>query len=139
MSNLRTALLPGEQIVEQMVCSRAKFLGLSVGGTLFFTTQRIIFETNALNQAISNKVDAIGYNEISEYSFADNLAAFVLLIPIPGISVDKCIHIKRGNELIRYQPQNVKRAMYILEKVIPNVKRSKYSFMEALGCLLNYQ
>lgn len=139
MSSLRTALLPGEQIVEQMVCSRAKFLGLSVGGTLFFTTQRIIFETNALNQAISNKVDTIGYNEISEYSFADNLAAFVLLIPIPGISVDKCIHIKRGNELIRYQPQNVKRAMYILEKVIPNVKRSKYSFMEALGCLLNYQ
>ena len=139
MSSLRTALLPGEQIVEQMVCSRAKFLGLSVGGTLFFTTQRIIFETNALNQAISDKVDAIGYNEISEYSFADNLAAFVLLIPIPGISVDKCIHITRGNELIRYQPQNVKRAMYILEKVIPNVKRSKYSFMEALGCLLNYQ
>lgn len=139
MSDLRTALLPGEQIVEQMVCSRAKFLGLSVGGTLFFTTQRIIFETNALNQAISNKVDTIGYNEISEYSFADNLAAFVLLIPIPGISVDKCIHIKRGNELIRYQPQNVKRAMYILEKVIPNVKKNKYSFTKALGCLLNYQ
>lgn len=139
MSDLRTALLPGEQIVEQMVCSRAKFLGLSVGGTLFFTTQRIIFETNALNQAISNKVDTIGYNEISEYSFADNLAAFVLLIPIPGISVDKCIHIKRGNELIRYQPQNVKRAMYILEKVISNVKKNKYSFTKALGCLLNYQ
>lgn len=139
MSDLRTALLPGEQIVEQMVCSRAKFLGLSVGGTLFFTTQRIIFETNALNQAISNKVDTIGYNEISEYSFADNLAAFVLLIPIPGISADKCIHIKRGNELIRYQPQNVKRAMYILEKVIPNVKKNKYSFTKALGCLLNYQ
>ena len=138
MSNLRTALLSGEQIVEQMLCSRAKSLGFSVGGTLFFTTQRIIFETNTLNQAISNKSDTIIYNEISEYSLADNLALFVLLIPIPGITMNKCIHIKTGNELIRYQPQDINKMMSILEQVIPNAKRNKCSFTQALGYLLNY-
>jgi|GEM_PF-5483648 len=139
MSNIRTALLPGEQVVEQMVCSRAKFLGMSVGGRLFFTNQRIIFETNAMNQVISNKVDIIGYNEITEYSLADNLVLFVCPIPIPGITTNKCIHIKRRNELIRYQPQNVNRVMSILEQVIPNVKMNKYSFMKSLGCLFNYK
>ena len=53
--------------------------------------------------------------------------------------MNKCIHIKTGNELIRYQPQDVNKMMSILEQVIPNAKRNKCSFTQALGYLLNYE
>lgn len=128
---LKTPLLEGESLIESQGCSRAIKGGISagIGGTLFFTNQRIIFETNKLHTKIKDITDIIDVNTVTKFCKADNIG-LGMAIAIAGVNKDKNVIISTNTDGYNYTPQDPDRVIEILSQICPNAtlgEKSSYS------------
>lgn len=106
--DIRTTLLDGEQIIDSQTCNRAISgiaLGSSIGGTLFITNLRVIFETAKLQTKIKNITDIISLSDIIEVKKGDNVG-IGNMIPIGGLNKDKAVIVQTSDTAYVFVPQD---------------------------------
>lgn len=114
---IRTPLLKGEQIIDSQSCNRAisgAALGGSIGGTLFITNQRVIFETAKLQTKIKNITDIIILSDIVEVKKGDNVG-IGNLIPVGGLNKDKAVIVQAADNTYVFVPQDPDKC---IEKIV---------------------
>lgn len=115
--DIRTPLLEGEQVIDSQGCNRAisgVALGGSIGGTLFITNQRVIFETAKLQTKIKNVTDIITLSDIVEVKKGDNVG-IGNLIPIGGLNKDKAVIVQTADTTYVFVPQDPDKC---IEKIV---------------------
>lgn len=124
---MRTALLPGEEIVDSQ-CAACSRMGMSAafGGTIFFTNMRIIFETNKVNSKLKEIVEIVNNSDVLEYCKADRVGIGEI-IPLPGITKDKNVVIKTADSGYNYAPQDPAKMLEVLKSTCPHAAFGKKS------------
>ena len=94
-SSLKTQLEVGEEIIFKAPASRFVKTGNTLGGTLFITNKRVIYEAGNINLTSKQRdlTDIMKLEEIIGYSFADNVGMFNM-VAVPGLNKDKAIRIQ---------------------------------------------
>lgn len=94
-TGLEIPLEQGEQIVSDMAASRYVPGGVNIGGHLWVTNYRIIFQASKINLTAKQRElkDNIYLTDVTAYSVADNVG-LGNMITIPGVNKDKCVLIK---------------------------------------------
>ncbi len=119
---MRTPLLNGEQILDSQGCNRALKGGVfgSIGGTIFFTNMRIIFETNKMNSKIKNVTDVINAEDIVSYAYADNG-----VVPMGGVTKDKNIILTTKTQGYNFTPQYTEKMVEHIKQICPQVVQAE--------------
>ncbi len=125
--SMRTPLLPGETIVDSQSGACAKGgMSAGLGGTIFFTTQRVVFETNKMNSMIKEVIEIVNNTDIVEFCKADSVG-LGNMVAIPGLTKDKSVVIKTEETGYSYTPQDPDRMIQTLINTCPHAKQGEKS------------
>ncbi len=131
--SMRTALLPGETIIDSQGGAYAVGgMSAGLGGTIFFTNQRVVFETNKMNSMIKEVIEIVNNADIVEFCKADSVG-LGNMVAIPGLTKDKSVVIKTANKGYSYTPQDPERMIQTLINTCPHAKQGeKSSYMNTV-------
>lgn len=120
--DMRTPLLQGEEIIDSQTGACAKVgLPAALGGTIFFTNRRIVFETNKVSSKIKEIVEIVNVSDVLEFCRIDKLG-IGSLIPVPGLTKDKSVVIRTADTGYCYAPNNPDSMIQNLKNICPNAK-----------------
>ena len=131
--SMRTPLLPGETIIDSQTGACAiGGMSAGLGGTIFFTNQRVVFETNKMNSMIKEVIEIVDNADIVEFCKADSVG-LGNMVAIPGLTKDKSVVIKTANKGYSYTPQDPERMLQTLVSTCPHAKQGeKSSYMNTV-------